>query len=385
MRPHSSIGKTFFDWIQPSMAADGLLMPASWQAEHAAVASAEFTDATLQQVAVVLAALHPHVLDYIGQAPVLVLAAAGEARLDLRSRRDRLKLATRFIAAAGTSHRLPRILRAYGLLPPMRRLAGAPLQLAHHRLLPLLATIPENELAQVIPATAEAQRAWWQWLEGLQRRRWTRGATRDRFLVWAAAEMRTAEARRGADELADWVMFAGERFDPAMSYAQARLASAHWHEQQQTQRRAIAATLAGTACAHTVDYTPLPAAIELDEFSFRALCSAGELEDESTRMHHCVRSYWRYVATGRSYVYSIRHGEARIATLELIRQNLVLHAAAPLAIGQLKGPCNARPREEIFRATIRFLEMANACVIAAARAKAEADKAGRARRDAKDA
>ena len=36
--------KSFFDWIKSSMAADGLLVPAPWQDEHAALASAEFTD-----------------------------------------------------------------------------------------------------------------------------------------------------------------------------------------------------------------------------------------------------------------------------------------------------------------------------------------------------
>lgn len=118
--------KTFFDWIWPSMAADGLLVPAPWQSEHAFLAAAEFTDPRLQQVAVVLAALHPDVLDYIAQAPVLVLAAAGETRGSLNSRSIRLQLATRFIAAAGPCRRLPHILRAYHLSPPLRRLAGAP-------------------------------------------------------------------------------------------------------------------------------------------------------------------------------------------------------------------------------------------------------------------
>ncbi len=361
------------------MAADGLIVPAPWQAEHAAVVTAEFTDPVLKQVAVLLAALHPHVLDYIGQAPVLVLAAAGGDRLDLRLREARLKLASRFIAAAGAFHRLPHILRAYGLVPSLRRLAGGPLKLRHHGLLPLLAAIPETRLAQVIPATTDEQRLWLHSLDGLRQRRWTRRASRDRFLVWAAANIRTAEARRGADDLADWAIFASERFDPAMTYEQVRAASAHWHEEQAAHRHSLAAMLSGTVGRHTVDYAPLPAAIEVEGLCFRALCSAADLEEESARMHHCVRSYWRYVARGQSYIYSIRRGEVRIATLELQRLSITPHTAAPLAIAQLKGPCNAHPDEEIASAATRFLEMANACVMAAARAKAEADKAAKAR------
>jgi hypothetical protein len=377
-RRGTSTGKTFFDWIQPSMAADGLIVSAPWQAEHAAVAAAEFTDPVLKQAAAVLAALHPHVLDYIGQAPVLVLAAAGEDRVDLRLRETRLKLASRFIAA-GAFHRLPHILRAYGLVPPLRRLAGGPLKLAHHGLLPLLAAVPEARLAQVIPATAEQQRTWLQCLENLYQRRWARRASRDRFLVWTAANICTPEARRGAGDLADWAMFASERFDPAMTYEQARAASARWHEEHAAHRRSLAAVLAATAGAHTVDYAPLPAAIEVEGLHFRALCSAADLEDESARMHHCVRSYWRYVARGQSYIYSIRYGDARVATLELHRQRITRYTAAPLAIAQLKGPYNACPPEEVARATTRFVEIANACAIAAARAKAEAEKAAKAR------
>ena len=364
--------KTFFDWIQPSMAADGLIVPAPWQAEHAAVVTAEFTDPILKQVAVVLTALHPHVLDYVGQAPVLVLAAAGGARLDLRLRETRLRLASRFIAAAGPFHRLPHILRAYGLVPALRRLTGAPLKLRHHGLLPLLAAVPETKLAQVIPATADEQRLWLDSLDGLRQRRWTRRASRDSFIVWAAANIRTAEAFRGAADLADWAIFASERFDPTMTYAQACAASAHWHEEQAARRHSLATVLSGAVGRHTIDYAPLPAAIEVEGFCFRALCSAAALEEESARMHHCVRSYWRYVARRQSYIYSIRSGSVRIATLELQRQS---NMAGPLAIAQLKGPCNAHPGKEIASAATRFLDMANACVMAAA--KAEADQAAK--------
>jgi hypothetical protein len=160
-----------------------------------------------------------------------------------------------------------------------------------------------------------------------------------------------------------------------MTYAQACAASARWHAEQAARRHSLAAVLSGTVGGHTIDYAPLPADIELEGFCFRALCSAAALEEESARMHHCVRSYWRYVARRQSYIYSIRSGSIRIATLELQRQSNMRHTTAPLAIAQLKGPCNAHPSEEIASAASRFLEMANACLMAAATAKADADKA----------
>lgn len=374
-RHSAPIGKTFFDWIQGSMAADGLIVPATWQAEHAAAASAEFNDPALKEAAIVLAAMHPHVLDYIGQAPVLVLAATGEIGEDMRFRDARLKLASRFIAVTGRCHRLPHIMRAYGLAPPLRQLAGGTLRRSHYRLLKPLSATPETALAQSIPKTGREQRAWLLWLTSLADRRWTRHAHRDRFLTWAAANLRTAEARQAAQDLVDWVMFDGNSFDPAMGYDQARACSARWHQQQADNRRRMHAIQAGRV-KHSVNYAPLPAETQVDGFTVRALCSLADLEEEGARMHHCVRTYWRYVATARSYIYSIRQGDTRLATIELHRPRTRRKSDPRVAIAQIRGPCNASVAREITLAAQRFLGMANDALVAAARAKDESQNAG---------
>ena len=362
--------KSFFDWIKSSMAADGLLVPAPWQDEHAALASAEFTDKRLQQAAVILAVLHPHVLDTIAQAPVLVLAAAGEHGGDLRYRSERLKLATRFIAAAGASPRLPHIMRAYGLTPPMRRLAGAPLAATHIRPLKILAGIPEESLARIIPSTCTEQRAWLIWLSRLAARRWPSPLQRDRFVGWAAVNLRTHGQIQDADDLADWAMLDTGSFDPDMSPEQAQAASDRWHEEQASVRPGPWSL---QELSVVVDYGPLPATAVVDGLELHALRTITELDLESQRMHHCVRSYWPYVSSGRSRIYSIRSGENRIATLELQPDSRKRSTPRPLVMAQIKGPCNARPAEPVIACARRFLEIANAAIAEAAKlARAEA-------------
>ena len=355
--------KLFFEWIAPMLVADGLLVPAAWHSEHALVAASEFTDPRLEQAAVILAALDPGALDTIAQAPVLVLAAAGECCGGLNYRRHRQQLAARFLAVIAESGRLPHILRSYQLAPVMRRLAGAPLAMAHHQVLALLATIPERTLAQIIPATGAEQRLWLEWLTGLVDRPWpARHGGADRFGAWAATNARTPAQWFGCSEIIDWLVLGGGVLDPAMSYAQTSAAAARWHRAQAVRPRQVL-----TASEPIVDYAPLPVESIVDGLVFKALRSISDLEEESVRMHHCVRDYWPYVFSGNSRIYSIRRGNARRATFELqvcsasgyaIRRWSRCDGVSAFGFGQLKGPCNAMPDGEITAAAKRFLEIA---------------------------
>ena len=372
--------KTFFDWIRPSMVADGLIVPEPWQGDHTRRAEAQFTDAQLQKAAVVLAALHPHVVDYVTQAPVLALAAIGEARCDLTSRSARLALATRFVAAAGQSHRLPHILRAYGLAPPLRRLLGECLATRHHRLLAPLAAVPDAALSQVIPASAAAQRDWLAWLTRLADRGWRSQQVRDRFLTWAAVRLTTAEAREVGADLVDWVMLAPGAFAPGMSFEQARNASDRWHDEQVVARRQARNACAAADRARVIDYAPLSPEVVIDDLTFTALTTVDDLELESERMHHCVRTYWHDVTSGRSRIYSVRRGDRHVATMEL-KRSLSVAAGNGYDIAQLKGPRNARPTPALRDAAERCLEAANARCAEERRSRIAAARAGAAQPD----
>jgi hypothetical protein len=66
-------------------------------------------------------------------------------------------------------------------------------------------------------------------------------------------------------------------------------------------------------------------------------------------MHHCVGTYAEAVHYGACYVFSIRKDGAPVATLELVK------SGAGVAIGQLRGPCNAEASKEVLRAVNSWL------------------------------
>jgi hypothetical protein len=77
-----------------------------------------------------------------------------------------------------------------------------------------------------------------------------------------------------------------------------------------------------------------------------------EIWKEGREMHHCVGSYDYRVAAGCCYMYSVRQGDNRIATVELLRKD------GKAELGQIKATCNARPPKEVTKAVKRwFSEM----------------------------
>jgi hypothetical protein len=58
-------------------------------------------------------------------------------------------------------------------------------------------------------------------------------------------------------------------------------------------------------------------------------------------LHHCVGSYQSVVRSGERYFYSVREGNARVATLELCE------SGGSIAIGQIRGACNVLPSKEL--------------------------------------
>ena len=90
-------------------------------------------------------------------------------------------------------------------------------------------------------------------------------------------------------------------------------------------------------------------------------------------MHHCVASYWRNVANGKSRIYSIRENRSRVATLEVTGQLTQYKGPDATAtasvrgiaqrsryqVGQLVGARNSRPAPEIVKAVGTFVEEIN--------------------------
>ncbi len=66
-------------------------------------------------------------------------------------------------------------------------------------------------------------------------------------------------------------------------------------------------------------------------------------------MHHCATTYADRIRAGSSYMYGIKKGEERIATLELH-----ISYDNDVEFGQLRGPCNARVQSDVTRAARRW-------------------------------
>jgi PcfJ-like protein len=118
--------------------------------------------------------------------------------------------------------------------------------------------------------------------------------------------------------------FVTRRFTPDMSLKTVIKLSHDWHE-------AVANNMAGPDCDFPEPWCP---AGYSGGFAIIPIVSAAELYLEGRTMHHCVGTYGGSVQGGHAYVYSIREGGERIATLSLQRYE------QRATIEQLRGPCN---------------------------------------------
>ena len=84
-------------------------------------------------------------------------------------------------------------------------------------------------------------------------------------------------------------------------------------------------------------------------FDIIPITNSADLYREGKLMHHCAGTYAGEVRYGDCYIFSVRKDGSPVATLQLIRGEV------GVAIGQLRGPCNAKPSKEVLRATSFWL------------------------------
>jgi hypothetical protein len=95
---------------------------------------------------------------------------------------------------------------------------------------------------------------------------------------------------------------------------------------------------------------------------FQPLTTSGELAEEGVVMRHCVGGYDQACIEGSSYIFGIRLGQERIATMEIqdLDVNLPswreLHTLEKrLTINQIKEFSNRTAQSEVQRASQRFM------------------------------
>ena len=346
-------------WIAPRTALPGILKNNPWLPAACSRAITLFSDKALHGPATVLAGVHEAAIDYITQAPVLVVAAAGRSDLSLQD--DRERIAIRFKAACSARPRLKELMRFYGVAPQLRVLSGDVLRPYQYRLLKPLSDIPPSRLAQVIPSETVEQAAW---LEAARTWRNTAQLVQhdvDWIVSWAAGNGCHRHRRLDIHDIIDFACRDRAAFNIDWSFEEAAAASARWHAT--IFERAFEADYTPEQMAAVVDYGALPVEVVVDGHTFTALRSRQQIVEEGRAMHHCVATYADRVTGGRCWIYSISRDGVRVATLEL-RRNVRW-----FALGQIKAHRNGAPPAETTAAATHFIAQVNAAAAVAAAAE----------------
>ncbi|MEO1694422.1 MAG: PcfJ domain-containing protein, partial [Pseudomonadota bacterium] len=274
-------------WVAPSCEHRSLALRFPWMPVACAEAMALIDDETLHGRAAVMAATHQAAIDYIAQAPVLVLAAAGTSDLALLHTRE--AVAERFRGFVRRRPQLRDMIRAFGIAPQLRRLRGDAIVRDDTRLLGSLSAIQPSRLAQIIPTSRDEQRAWLDSAHHWRRtaKRVTRNATE--IVAWAAANRCDQHDKNLATELVDFAWHTRATFDRRWTFAEAQAACERWHDAYAAEMADLQYSAAENS--EVADYGTLPAFHLADGYTFIALQTRKAIFDEGCAMHHCVATY----------------------------------------------------------------------------------------------
>lgn len=329
-------------------------------------AKAMFGNQALHPAAAALAGSHERALDYIRQAPVIVLSAnAGKlGRTAAHRARAYAGPPMRFLCERGA--KLREVMSFYGCGFQLRALKPSVLHPVRWPVIYHLGRLPPSTLAQIIPENRTQQDVWLRalvrWTEHCEHRcgnPWLR-------FDWAAVALRSVA--RGHEDavttVADMVIAPGQSgtligpsFDEKWTLAQAEAAADRWHRALGRARaEQTAAHKLGIGFSDPVDYSPYPnEPLVIDGLDFVPLRSCEDLWAEGAAMRHCVGTYSPAVVQGRARIYSVQQGGRRIATLELgSPRQWSDDTPVPFRILQLKGPCNGKPPKAVFMAAEQF-------------------------------
>ena len=319
-----------------------------------------------------MAGAHRYAIDYIEQAPVIVLAATRDG--------EHAFIQEQFRKMCESKAQLREVMRSYGLPLPLRLLDARVLTARRATVIRRLALMNPSTLAQIIPATRQKQNAWLQALQNWCERMASRSEVNNYWCLlfeWAATNFPgvTYTEADVVGHMVDFVRAHPDTFNPVWTLERARAEEQKWHADLAV---AEAVERTNAPLDTVVDYAPLPLLWEYGGFSFVALQTGKAVHAEGAAMHHCVASYWENVAEGKSRIYSIRENGSRVATLELTswltqdkKPNDTLTVSARSAgqrrrygRNQLVGARNSRPTPKVVKAVGTFVEEINnhACV-----------------------
>lgn len=350
---------TSLQWMGPQLARSGLVLNEGWVERRAAEACALYIDKRLHPMASLLAVMHEHALDYLRQAPILVLGVWGKPTARPKSI-DRQMIAYKFGPLIRRGMKLKTLMGEFGLPLPMRKILPVQIDCDRTNLFldRLARMIEPSALSQAIPEDAGAQSDWLCALARFDARArlrvevqaMGRAAYAERF-AWAAPALARAIAAgedvTDADDMVDYLASRGHPFNPRWSWLRARELSHAWHRGEAEGARDTARI--GFPPEGEFDFSPFPERRTVQGLEFVALRSVLALREEGRKMQHCVGGYHAELSAGHRF-YSIRRAGQLLATAQLVHSTAV----------QVKGPRNADPKKEVMVALGKFLERAAA-------------------------
>jgi hypothetical protein len=348
---------SWLQWCAPELARGGFLVNERWVEQHSAEAVGMFGNQGLHTAATIMAAINPYAIDYIRQAPVLVLAGTNGGTLSRK--RDREFLARRWSSLLAGGPKLKDVMAHYGLRPQHRQLRPGVLLPSRWETVRALSKLDPSTLAQSVPTDRQGN-----WLMMLGAWRSTMGrryGDAEKHLSWAAlAFSRNRDRVISAADLADFAGSPAVNFDERWNLDQAAAASTRWHvELQRMTGEQKFYQQNGIGWSDPIDYGRLPIADLRGGFEIVALRSGEDLYTEGVEMHHCVASYTRDVVLGKSRIYSVRSqdGSRRHATFEIVQTT-----GSKWGLRQIKGPCNRPVVSQIDGAVASFVKQINEAV-----------------------
>lgn len=300
-----------------------------------------YPNAGLYSAARAFAVCHDRAIQYLEQAPVLVLGALPAGKR--MGRTSELYVAHKLVPLCEQGAPLKVVMRAFGFPAPLRRLRPYALFPSAGPVVGRLAKLDPSLLGRIIPEKPGLQRRWLLALQGWSARLELHRRPKDTHFAWAAEALATGQVgRQAASDMADFASAPDARFNPAWGWSRALEEAGRWHATLRAGQ-----VLRGTPLTPTteIDLASHPSECIVEGYRFLALRTPGEIIEEGVAMRHCVASYVHPVVRGDSHIIGIQRDGQRIATLELDRT---------WAIRQCKGKANATPRQEVLRAASSY-------------------------------
>ena len=296
-----------------------------------------FKTDSMWQAAKFAATVHERAIDYIEQAPALVLFVLPEDRKRKLAGGDRAYAAHRLAHHCRQGARLKDIMKSYGMTMPLRKLKGKALAPEDAAVVRLLATLPPSVVSQAIPNSIVDQRRWLsavgEWHRICGKARWV-----DAYIEWAVTQLAKHKVRKSdVGTITDFIGRGDLPLNLAWEWPRAIAAADDWHDRLSA---GDAKARFGVMADQVVDLGTHPDHTVLYGLEFVALRTPTAIHAEGKAMHHCVASYVQAVMNGQAHIVSIRRDEQRVATLEL-RDGHVM---------QLKGRFNHQVSREIVEA-----------------------------------